>query len=102
MIVCGVADHALRERLLRVADQTLEKAIDAGILLQRRLSRNATCVRRHKLQLSGSIAYFLYTVAWTLFNHPAYPESNLAGMQKALSSAPLGVRRPLLMASYTS
>ena len=31
MIVCGVADHALRERLLRDADLTLAKAIDAGI-----------------------------------------------------------------------
>ena len=31
MIVCGVADQSLRERLLRDADLTLTKAIDAGI-----------------------------------------------------------------------
>ena len=30
MIVCGVADSGLRERLLRDADLTLEKAIAAG------------------------------------------------------------------------
>ena len=31
MIVCGVADHALRERLLCDADLTLAKATEAGI-----------------------------------------------------------------------
>ena len=30
MIVCGVADNTLRERLLRDGDLTLEKAIAAG------------------------------------------------------------------------
>ncbi|CAB4026344.1 Hypothetical predicted protein, partial [Paramuricea clavata] len=47
MIVCGVADQSLRERLLRDADLTLAKAIDAGIAAEE-TKRHAKELEKHQ------------------------------------------------------
>jgi hypothetical protein len=47
IIVCGVADQSLRERLLRDADLTLTKAIDAGIAAEE-TKRHAKEFEKHE------------------------------------------------------
>ncbi|CAB4040204.1 Hypothetical predicted protein [Paramuricea clavata] len=47
MIVCGVADQSPRERLLRDADLTLAKAIDAGIAAEE-TKRHAKELEKHQ------------------------------------------------------